>query len=105
MHRSAKISLVLLKKESLHTDITVFYFVKPHSFFYTAGQYMQLSLPHDADNRGTTRFFSLASAPGEETLMVVIKKGKSSFKHTLWSLKPGTKIEAFGPLGKFTLED
>lgn len=105
MHIASKVSLVLLKKEPLHSNITAFYFAKPQSFLYTAGQYIQLSLPHEADDRGTTRFFSVASAPSEKLLMLVIKKGKSSFKSMMWTLEPGSTIEAFGPLGKFTFED
>lgn len=105
MVQSKKHFLCLVKKQTLEQGVTAFYFAKPQSFSFLSGQYLQLVLPHQADALGTTRFFSIASAPHEPELMLVIKKGNSSFKHLLWDLELGTQVEAFGPIGKFVLED
>jgi glycine betaine catabolism B len=100
-----KFALTLDKKQPLREDTTAFYFAKPHAFSFIAGQYLQLILPHDADERGTARFFSITSSPEEEFIMITIKKGKSSFKKRLFAMEPKATIDAFGPMGKFTLED
>ncbi len=106
MKVSAKrMSLKLIKKEFIHPTICTFYFTKPEGFKFISGQYVQLIMSHDADDRGTTRFFSISSSPKEEYLLFTIKKGKSSFKGALFSLEDGSLVEAYGPMGHFTLED
>lgn len=100
-----KVEITLHKKVKVVGETYAFYFLFPEAFDFIAGQYLQLTLPHGADARGTTRYFSIASSPEEEFLMLTIKKGKSSFKKELFSLEPGTLIQAFGPIGNFTLAD
>ena len=74
---------------------------------YTAGQYIELSLPHDReDSRGTRRIFSFASAPEEEMVRVTTKVSDShasSFKQAFVALKPGTILRASYVGGDFVL--
>lgn len=103
--KAKSITLRLVKIVQVLVDAYSFTFDPIGDFDFIAGQYVQITLSHDADERGTTRFFSIASAPSEKHIMLTIKEGKSSFKKVLFSLKPGDTIDAFGPIGKFTLED
>ena len=79
---------------------------------FTAGQYMELSLPHrGADARGHRRVFSIASGPGasKRTANDTVRFGlrvpekSSSFKRELLALEPGTVVSATSVGGDFTL--
>jgi ferredoxin-NADP reductase len=106
MHfRAKKLQLRFIEKREVAPDIYSFYFTPQEKFQFIAGQYLQLAIVHEPDELGTTRYFSIASSPSEEHIMITVRKGKSSFKNMLFTLKTGEIIEAFGPIGKFTLED
>ncbi|MBA3723427.1 MAG: hypothetical protein H0W89_00840 [Candidatus Levybacteria bacterium] len=101
-----KYTLKFVTKEKFREDIYNFYFstINDQLIIWLPGQYLQLSLPHDADERGTSRFFTIASAPTEKKIMLTIKEGESSFKKVLFALTPGETVNAFGPMGKFVLD-
>jgi ferredoxin-NADP reductase len=104
MNNPKKVTLTLQRIIRQNADAHSFYFSTLEAFHFTAGQYIQIIIPHDADERGSTRFFSIASSPAEKEIMLTIKEGKSSFKKKLFSLQAGDMIDAFGPIGKFILE-
>lgn len=101
-----KYTLKFIRKEKIREDICSFYFttISDQQVRWLPGQYLQLSLPHNADERGTSRFFSIASAPTEKEIMLTIKEGESSFKKVLFALTPGKIVDAFGPMGKFVID-
>ena len=101
-----KYTLKFIKKEKIRDEIYSFYFTTSGDQLinWIPGQYLQLSLPHSVDERGSSRFFSIASSPTEKEIMLTIKKGKSSFKKALFRLDAGTLVNAFGPMGKFILD-
>ena len=71
---------------------------------YQAGQYLRYTLQHpDADNRGVTRSFTIASFPAEPTLRITTRLSTppSTFKQALMRLAPGAVLEASGPYGRF----
>lgn len=111
--KAAKFSLRFVRNKQLTPQIYSFHFYPTTSFTFLPGQYIQLNLPHKADEKGTTRYFSIASSPTEKEIMIVTKlslapsdkRGITSFKQQMLSLQPGDTIDAFGPIGKFTLED
>ena len=105
MHAPAKIvEGIFSRKEHLSHDIYSFYFVLPQDFHFHAGQYVQISLPHDnPDEEGTTRYFTIASSPTEKELMITTRLRESSFKKVLFHLEKGTKVQFFGPIGTFVL--
>lgn len=106
MATSQLFHLAFLKKEPLGKHIFTYSFdLTDTEFLFKAGQYVQITLPHEnADERGTSRFFTIASSPTEkDVLMIVSRKGKSSFKMALFDLQPGAKVQFFGPMGTFVL--
>ncbi len=94
----------LIKKEPITPDAWIFYFRKPKSLLYHAGQYIKMWMEiDDPDSRGITRYFTLTSSPIEDHLKVTTRILRSSFKKKLESLKTGTKVKIRGPWGDFFL--
>lgn len=90
-------------------NIRSFHFKPTQPVTHTAGQFIQLELPHDnPDDRGTKRWFTVSSSPTEAGLTITTKFAgdkSSTFKKTLFSLQPGTELEMAEPEGDFTLPD
>jgi ferredoxin-NADP reductase len=99
-------TLEFVKKEQIGENTYSFYFRK-ESFTYLPGQYIRMVLPHEnADDRGTSRFFTISSSPHEKDFLIITAKViKSTFKNKLLSLEPGTPVKIFGPLGTLILHD
>ena len=87
--------------------IRTFYFKTESPLDYTAGQYIQLSLPHEhEDDRGAKRWFTLSSSPTDALISITTRFNKehsSTFKETLFALTPGTEVNFTGPMGDFVL--
>lgn len=87
--------------------IRTFWFRPEKPFSYIAGQYIQLTLPHDKpDERGERRWFTLSSPPGHDMVSVTTKfagEDSSSFKNALFSLQPGKELTMSDPMGDFVL--
>src|SRR3990167_2923399 len=88
-------------------NVRTFWFKPPSPFAYTAGQFIELHLPHkNPDGRGEKHWFTLSSSPSEKLLSISTKyagEKSSSFKKTLWSLSPGAKVSMSDPMGDFVL--
>lgn len=88
-------------------NIRTFYFRPEKPLYYTAGQFIELTVPHkNPDVRGQKHWFTLSSSPTEELLTITTKwaTGKqSSFKKALWKLKPGDKVQMSDAMGDFVL--
>lgn len=73
---------------------------------FVPGQYIELTIPHSSDFRGTRRYFSISSAPTAEgplTVAISTPERSSSFKRALLELEPGAEVRATGVGGDFTL--
>lgn len=94
----------LVKKEKNSSDAWDFYFRKPKSFQFEAGQYikMWMEIKHP-DDRGVTRYFTLSASPTEEHLRITTRILKSTFKLALADVKIGDKVKMRGPWGDFIL--
>lgn len=105
MGKATSFRLPFVKKEQVAKDTYTFYFDRKNiQFDFTPGQYVRIELPHDADDRGTTRYFTISSSPlTKEYLTITTKVIKSTFKKTLFHLEKGTKVTFFGPMGWFLL--
>jgi len=84
-----------------------FHFEKPPGWTFKAGQYVDLTLidPPETDSQGNRRAFSIASAPGEETLMIATRMRDTAFKRVLEAMPIGAAVKIEGPLGNLTLHN
>lgn len=100
-------NVTLVKSEAEASNIRTFFFRPEKPVHYTAGQFIELTIPHrKPDNRGTRRWFTLSSAPTNELLTITTKfadDSPSTFKQALFSLQPGTKLHMSDPMGDFVL--
>ena len=101
-----KLYLTLQAIREVAKNTYEFVFIKPVGINFKAGQYLEWMLPHTkADNRGTRRYFTIASSPLENTLRIGVRFGEkvSSYKTTLLAMKPGDTIIASQLGGDFIL--
>jgi len=98
--------LTLEEKEAIGNDIYHFTFSPDKKFSFRPGQYLEWTLTHGkVDGRGNRRYFTIASAPTEDTIQLGVKfyKPSSSFKERLLAMQPGEKIVAGQLAGDFIL--
>ncbi len=101
-----KLFLKLKEKIQIARDTYDFIFKLDRPLKYSAGQYMEWTLSQKRpDLRGDRRFFTLASSPEENVLIIGVKTypSGSSFKKSLLNMKAGDKIVASQLSGEFTL--
>lgn len=95
-----------VKSVSEAPDIFTFHFKPEKSLSYIAGQFIELTLPHDSpDDRGINRWFTLTSIESDDTISITTKLAEqsSSFKRHIQSLKPGDEVHISEPMGDFVL--
>jgi len=101
--------LTLIKKTKNTSDVVSFTFKPEVSIKWDAGQYIYFTLAHeDADSRGIHRYFTIASAPHENVIMITtrfIRDNGSSFKRALLNLPIGGTIGVSSPQGELTVKD
>jgi ferredoxin-NADP reductase len=97
----------LLDKREIAKNTYLFSFPKPADFFYTAGQYISLSIdpPDIAAPGGTMREFSLSSAPYEPILTTAFRFRASAAKKQFLALEKGDRAYIQGPFGNFSLQN
>ncbi len=98
-----KLTLQEHRKET--SDVETFLFEPEEPVQFVPGQYMKYTLEHEnPDNRGRTRYFSIASAPSENIVQITTRfyEESSTFKTALQAMQPGDTIEANPPSGMFT---
>jgi ferredoxin-NADP reductase len=103
---SYKLRLALKEKRTIGSEIVSFTFQKPEWFRHRPGQYMEWSLPVSrGDSRGARRYFSLASSPTEDEIMIAARfpTPASRFKEELLALPPGSLVTAGELAGDFAL--
>ncbi|HSX40660.1 MAG TPA: hypothetical protein VLF68_03525 [Candidatus Saccharimonadales bacterium] len=100
------LKLPLRLKKIIAPQTYLFSFSKPDDFHFAPGQYMEWTLPHkNVDSRGTRRYFSIASSPDEQDLLILLKyyTPPSSFKKTLVSMEQNQSVIASQLAGDFIL--
>lgn len=98
--------VAFIKSRLVATNIRAFHFAKPGGFTHTAGQFAQVTLPHDgSDERGEVRWFTLTASPTEDDLFITTKfyEKPSTFKQHLRRLKKGDTLAVSEPDGDFVL--
>lgn len=101
-----KLFLKLKGKQQIAKDTYEFVFEKPKNLAFTAGQYLEWMLPHQAaDERGERRYFTIASSPTESVMRIALRfvKQGSSYKNKLQTLDIGEEIIASQLAGDFVL--
>lgn len=102
-------TLTLIAKRHETEDVMSFMFSSDAPLKWQAGQFLHYSLLHsDADDRGITRYFTIASAPFEGHVMLTTRfanERSSSFKRALRQLPVGAAIEVSQPDGGFVVVD
>ena len=93
--------------ENVGPHIRTFYFEPERPVQYTAGQFVEITLPLEhPDERGKRREFTLSSSPTEEFLSITTRysiEKPSSFKKALFKLKDGAELTMTEPMGDFVL--
>ena len=101
--------LILVAKRPETEDAASFIFRSDAPLTWQSGQFLSYTLPHpDPDDRGITRYFTIASAPFEGHVMLTTRfaSGRSSsFKRALRQLPVGAVVEVGEPDGDFVLGD
>ncbi|MEI9401831.1 RnfABCDGE type electron transport complex subunit D [Mesorhizobium argentiipisi] len=98
--------LRLERVEQSAVDSYDFIFRSQQILAFKAGQYLEWTLGLDrSDNRGNRRYFTVASAPTEQSVRLGIKfyPQSSAFKRALATMRPGSMIHASQLAGDFTL--
>lgn len=89
------------------TNISTFFFEPEEPVSYTAGQFIELTIPHEnPDERGIKRWFTISSSPTHELLSITTqftKANGSSFKEALRNLTSGIAVSISNPMGDFVL--
>jgi ferredoxin-NADP reductase len=102
-----KLKLAARKPES--PGVESFIFKPEEPLVWKAGQFLHYVLNHEGtDDRGSDRWFTIASAPYERHVMLTTRfaaKQGSTFKKTLKALKPGDLIEVSDLDGDFIVID
>lgn len=106
IQRREKISLKFERKEQVAKNTFAFWWEPLKKINWQPGQFLEWSIPHPhPDSRGVRRWFTIASSPTEEKVLLTTKlyEKSSSFKSTLLNLKPGYEITVSEPDGDFVL--
>src|SRR6185436_10637886 len=102
-----KLKLIARKQES--PGVESFTFKPQEPLMWKAGQFLHYVLNHKStDDRGSDRWFTIASAPYEKHVMLTTRfasKEGSTFKKTLKALKNGGSIEVSDLDGDFVVDD
>ncbi len=101
--------LTLIRKKQEAVGVESFVFSPAEALTWKAGQFIQCLLEHEPmDSRGEERWFTIASAPFEQELMITTRiaseKG-SSFKAALSDLQIGESIEMLDLDGDFIVQE
>jgi len=103
---AGRVVLTLERIEQAATGVYDYIFRPDRSLSFAAGQYLEWTLPlKSSDGRGNRRYFTIASAPTEETVRLGVKfvENGSAFKRGLAELQPGEKVVGSQLAGNFTL--
>src|SRR5579872_253754 len=101
-----KLTLYLKQKIRLTPSVYDFVFVADKNLRFKPGQYLEWTLGHkQPDNRGSRRYFTIASSPTEPELRMGVKfySDSSTYKDNLLAMPRGGKIIASQLAGDFTL--
>jgi ferredoxin-NADP reductase len=92
------VTLRYLGRAYVSQNIWTFHFQPSEPISWVAGQFMRIDLPHaNPDAEGTSRFFTISSAPHERTIDITTRLTGTTFKQALAALRPGHEIHLIDP--------
>jgi ferredoxin-NADP reductase len=96
----------LIRREYAAHETLACILERPPGFTFRAGQYVDLTLPEPQfdDLLGATRSFSIASAPSERDLLLLMRMRDSAFKRSLAAMPPGAPVLLDGPADDLALQ-
>lgn len=100
------VRLTFLARTELTPTVRELSFRAERRFRFSAGQYLELEVPHPhPDARGTRREFSIVSAPEELPIVkIALREGsQSSYKKALAAVETGDVLSVTGVWGDFVL--
>ncbi|HSX53315.1 MAG TPA: FAD-dependent oxidoreductase [Patescibacteria group bacterium] len=101
------IDITLERTHQENSHIRTFWFKPAQNISYTAGQFIELYIPHDhPDERGIKHWFTLSSSPTDKLISITTKfaeQKSSTFKKHLFAFRPGKKLQIVEPMGDFVL--
>lgn len=104
-HRMSSYGSRLLQRAYVAEQTLACVLERPGGFVFGAGQYVDVTLPEPRfdDALGPTRSFSMASAPGERDLLIVMRMRDSAFKRSLAGMPLGAPLLVDGPADDLAL--
>ena len=98
-------TITLLRHVPVAQGTMAFHFQRPQGFEFRAGQSIDVTEtnPPETDAAGSTRTFTLASAPSESELMIATRMRDTAFKRVLRDAPAGFELSLEGPSGDFVL--
>jgi ferredoxin-NADP reductase len=102
-----KFLTTLEDRQTIADHTMAFRFQKPNSFQFNPGQFIDITLinPSQTDAEGSTRGFSIASAPYEDFIMVATRLRDTAFKRVLANIALGSEVRIEGPFGNLRLHN
>jgi ferredoxin-NADP reductase len=100
------VRLKLVGRKQLSRDQVEYVFEPQRKLRQQAGQYMELQIPQaKPDARGRRRMFTIASAPGSDTVKIATRhyQPPSTYKKAFLTLPVGNLVTATGVYGDFIL--
>jgi ferredoxin-NADP reductase len=90
VHHDIRIPITVTRRTTETLGYLSVFFERPQGFSFMAGDWMDINLPNNQPEGGTT--YSFASSPDEPELQITFREGVSPFKKVLGSLNPGDKM-------------
>ena len=92
--KKAAFEVALKSKRQIAEGTMAFVFEKPKGFKFKSGQHIRMTLinPPETDSEGNSRFFSLASTPQDEDLVIAMRMRDTAFKRVLGRMQIGEKV-------------
>ncbi len=101
--------LALIERKQETPDVESFVFSPMDDLVWKPGQFLHYVMHHEpTDDRGSDRWFTIASAPFEKKVMITTRfdaTRSSTFKKTLQELKLDEQIEVSDLDGDFTVDE
>ena len=89
---------IVTGQHEITPEISTFSIARPDGFMYTAGQFIELTLP------GVCKpWFTLSSSPQEHDLSITTRRSDSDFKKALFAMNASSSVDISQPMGDFVL--